>query len=54
MDMKSEEYKNYCADLKALGPVNTDEKAKQYRGIWEKYHGVSIYTGEEKNGNSGN
>lgn len=45
--MKSQEYKDYREELKAIGPVVSEAQAKQYGIVWEKYHKVNIFTGEE-------
>lgn len=45
--MKSKEFASYREEIRAIMPINTDEKSKQYRAIWEKYHKVNILTGEE-------
>jgi hypothetical protein len=38
LDMHSAEYVEYRKELKALGPVNTNEQAKKYCELWDKYH----------------
>ena len=45
---KTPEYQQYKDSLMALGPI-TPENAREYRRIWESYHGMSIYPPAEKN-----
>ena len=42
LDIHSQDYVEYCQALEKLVPINTEEKAAEYRKIWEKFHKKKI------------
>ena len=37
-EYKSQQYQEYLRELQALLPINSEEKAADYRRIWNKYY----------------
>ncbi len=42
MDYGSQAFADYTNELKSILPIDTEEKAKQYRDVYNKYHANKI------------
>lgn len=41
-EMTHEEWIAYGEELVGLGPINSNEKAAEYRAVYLKYHGIDL------------